>query len=190
MEITTRALWSLIHGMGFGGLYLLACSGAIFELWRRYAPGGPAQPSLSDVRFFRMYLVAMAVLGWLAVLTGAYVVYPWYRAIPPAGIANLAGYPQRLLMSAPATIGWHSLGMEWKEHVAWLAPIAITMAAAVFIRYGRAIRNHPPLRNAVLCFVAVSLVAAGIACFFGAEIDDHAPVNGGATLHLMNGVKP
>ena len=190
MEITTRALWSLIHGMGFGGLYLLACSGAIVELWRRYAPGGPAQPSLSDVRFFRMYLVAMAVLGWLAVLTGAYVVYPWYRAIPPAGTANLSGYPQRLLMSAPATIGWHSLGMEWKEHVAWLAPIAITMAAAVFIRYGRAIRNHPPLRNAVLCFVAVSLVAAGIACFFGAEIDDHAPVNGGATLHLMNGVKP
>ena len=32
MEITTRGLWTLIHGMGFGGLYLLACSGAIVEL--------------------------------------------------------------------------------------------------------------------------------------------------------------
>ena len=29
MEITTRALWTLIHGMGFGALYLLACSGAL-----------------------------------------------------------------------------------------------------------------------------------------------------------------
>ena len=33
MEITSWAVWSLIHGMGFGGLYLLACSGAIVELW-------------------------------------------------------------------------------------------------------------------------------------------------------------
>jgi hypothetical protein len=190
MEITARGLWSLIHGMGFGGLYLLACSGAIMELWRRYAPGAPAQPSIADERFFRVYLVAMAGLGWLAVMSGAYIVYPWYRAVPPAASANLESYPQRLLMSSPATIGWHSIGMEWKEHVAWLAPIAITMAAAVFTRYGRAIRNHPALRNAVLCFVVVSLVAAGIAGFFGAEIDDQAPVRGGATIHLMSGVKP
>ena len=34
MEITTRGLWTLIHGMGFGGLYLLACSGALVELYR------------------------------------------------------------------------------------------------------------------------------------------------------------
>ena len=189
MEITTHTFWTLVHGMGFGGLYLLACSGAIVELWRRYAPGAPAEPSTRDERFFRIYLVAMAALGWLAVLTGAYIVYPWYRAIPSARTISLAGYPQRLLMSRASTIGWHSLGMEWKEHVAWLAPISITMAAAVFIRYGRAIRKYPPLRNAVLCFVVVSLIAAGIAAFFGAEIDDQAPVTGGATIHLINGGK-
>ena len=34
MEITARALWTLIHGMGFGALYLLACSGALVELYR------------------------------------------------------------------------------------------------------------------------------------------------------------
>ena len=28
MEITERSLRTLIHGMGFGALYLLACSGA------------------------------------------------------------------------------------------------------------------------------------------------------------------
>ena len=27
-----RALWTLIHGMGFGALYLLACSGALMGL--------------------------------------------------------------------------------------------------------------------------------------------------------------
>ena len=137
MEITARSLWTLIHGMGFGALYLLACSGALVELYRRYCARGDAATE-RDERFLRIYLVAMAVLAWLAVLTGAYVIYPWYRAAPPAGAANLAAFPQRLLMSSPTTIGWHSIGMEWKEHVAWLAPISITMAArcsAIRARY-------------------------------------------------------
>lgn len=186
MELTTRGLWSLIHGMGFGGLYLLACSGALIELWRRYAPRAAAPVTARDERFLRLYLAAMAVLAWLAVLTGTYVIYPWYRATPSAG-ADLAGFPQRLLMSSPDTIGWHSLGMEWKEHVAWLVPIAITMAAAVAIQYGRDLCRHPQIRNAILGFTAIGFFAAGIAAFFGAEIDDHAPLRGVSTIHLTEG---
>ena len=187
MEITLRSLWALIHGMGFGGLYLLACSGAFVELWRRYAPAATAPVSTRDEAFLRAYFFAMAVLAWLAVLSGAYIVYPWYRAIPPAGTVDLAGYPQQWLMANPNTIAWHSLGMEWKEYVSWLAPISITMAAVVFAHYKREIKHHPLLRNAVLCFVAVSFLAAGIAGFFGAEIDDHAPVRGGSAFHIMQG---
>ena len=100
----------------------------------------------------RIYLTAMAVLAWLTVLTGAYIIYPWYRAVPPPGTANLAAFPQRLLMSNPSTSAWHSIGMEWKEHVAWLVPISITMAAAVFSQYRRSLRIHPELRAAVLRF--------------------------------------
>lgn len=186
MEITSHALWSLIHGMGFGGLYLLACSGAIVELWRRHASS--SAPYLDgDERFARIYFGAMAAFAWLAVLTGAYIVYPWYRAVPPAGTTDLSGFPQRLLLSSPATAGWHSVGMEWKEYVAWLAPISITMAFAVVMRYGRSLRNHPGLRNSVLCFVVVSMLAAGIAAFFGAELDVHAPVQGGSVIHLAGG---
>ncbi|MFP5227392.1 MAG: hypothetical protein ACLGXA_07150 [Acidobacteriota bacterium] len=187
MEITARGLWTLIHGMGFGGLYLLACSGALVELWRRYAPSAPAPVGAQDEKFLRIYFVAMAVLAWVAVLSGTYIVYPWYRALPPPGATNLASYPQRLLLSNPATAGWHSLGMEWKEHVAWFAPIAVTMAAAIFFRYGRLLKNEARLRNAVLGFILVSLFAAGVAGFFGAEIDDDAPVRGGSTIHLMTG---
>jgi len=175
--------------MGFGGLYLLACSGALVEIYRRYAPNSELVATTLDESFLRLYLVAMAILAWLSVLTGAYIVYPWYRALPPAGLTDLGAFPQRLLMSNPNTVGWHSLGMEWKEHVAWLAPISITMAAVVFIRYGRNLKQHRSLRNAVLGFVFVSFIAAGIAGFFGAEIDDHAPVRGGATIQIMRGVK-
>ena len=172
--------------MGFGALYLLACSGAIVELWRRYRPDGPDAISRRDETFLRGVHTCwvMAGLAWLTVLTGAYVIYPWYRAVPPPGTADLAGFPQRLLLSSPATIDWHSIGMEWKEHVASrLTPISITMALRVVVRtLGRSLRNQPQLRNVVLCFLLASFLAAGIAAFFGAMLNKNAPVAGGSLL--------
>jgi hypothetical protein len=190
MEITVRSLLTLIHGMGFGTLYLLACSGAMVELVRRYAPSSPLPIEIADEKFLGAYLIVMAVLAWLAVLTGAYLVYPWYRAVPPPGTVDLGRFPQRLLMSSSSTSEWHSIGMEWKEHVAWLTPISITMAAAVFIRHGRNLARHPELRNAVLGFVLVSFFAAGIAGFFGAMLNKAAPVQGGQNIQLLHGEKP
>jgi hypothetical protein len=189
MEITTRSLWTMIHGMGFGALYLMACSGALVELSRRFCPRVQTPVTGGDERFLRIYLIAMAVLAWLTVLTGAYIIYPWYRAVPPAGTVGLAAFPQRLLLSNPATSGWHSICMEWKEHVAWLVPISITMAAAVFARHGRNLKAQPELRSAVLGFVWISFLAAGIAGFFGAMINKNAPVEGGATIQIMQGEK-
>jgi hypothetical protein len=185
MEITIRGFWTLIHGMGFGVLYLMACSGALVELYRfttSFTPSEVAPPS--HERFLKVYLITMVVVAWVTVLTGAYVIYPWYRAVPPPGTVDLSMFPQRMLMANPTTIGWHSFGMEWKEHVAWFAPISITMVAFVFIKYGRDLRNHRQLRVAVLCFVLASFVAAGVAGFFGAMITKSAPVYGGHMIQL------
>ena len=188
MEITVRSLWTLIHGMGFGVLYLLACSGALVELYRFTTPSDDLPRFTSrHQRFMKIYLITMVVLAWGAVLTGAYVIYPWYRAIPPASSSDLSMYPQRLLMSSPTTVGWHSLGMEWKEHIAWFAPISITMVAFVFIRYGRDLERHRQLRAAVLCYALVSFLSAGIAGLFGALINKQAPVQGGPTIQLSTG---
>jgi uncharacterized membrane protein len=96
-------------------------------------------------------------------------------------------FPQHLLLSSSTTSGWHSLGMEWKEHVAWFAPISITTVAFVFIRYGRDLRNHRQLRAAVLCFALVSFLAAGVAGLLGAVINKQAPVQGGHTIQLRAG---
>jgi len=187
MEITMRSLWTLIHGMGFGALYLLACSGALVELYRFTTSATPVESTPGQERFLKGYMLAMVVLAWAAVLTGAYVIYPWYRAAVPPGTADLSMFPQRLLMSSPTTIGWHSLGMEWKEHVAWFAPISITMAAFVVIKYGRDLKHHRQLRAAVLSFTLISFVAAGVAGFFGAMINKYAPVQGGHTFQLSHG---
>ncbi|HEY1255602.1 MAG TPA: hypothetical protein VGF01_12545 [Terracidiphilus sp.] len=187
MEITTRSLWTLMHGMGFGALYLLACSGAIVALYQRYSTEPPPQNPAGRDRFLGIYLSIMAAFAWLTVLTGTYIIYPWYRAAPPAGILILKAFPRSLLLSNPATKQWHLIGMEWKEHVAWLVPIAITAAAVIAIRYARDLKHHPQLRFALLGFTAISLFAAGIAGFFGAMLDKNAPVDGGHTIQLIRG---
>jgi hypothetical protein len=184
MEISSRALLTEIHGMLFGVFFLLFVFGMVVELCRSSLAAQPSQLNAKGLSLQRLYLVLATIVGWAAVLSGAYIVYPWYRAIPPAG-ANLANYPQALLKASPSTAAWHSLGMEWKEHVAWFAVISITMVAYVLIQYGRSIRQHPQVRKAVLAFVLVAFLSAAVAGYFGAMLNKHAPVQGGAIHHFM-----
>ena len=60
MEVTARGLWTLIRGIGFGALYLLACSGAIVELWRRYSPAAEAPVTARDEAFLSPALAIYA----------------------------------------------------------------------------------------------------------------------------------
>jgi hypothetical protein len=189
MTLTFRELMTEIHGMGFGALFLFAFSGALVVLYRLCTPEKSSPLSRSEQSWFNAYLIVMAVLAWGAVLSGAYIVYPWYRARPPAGVTDLSDYPQRSLMANPSTAGWHDIGMEWKEHVAWFAPIAMTMVAYVVITYGSQLGKHRQMRNAAFSFCAAALLTAGIAGFFGAMINKHAPVQGGSTMTLTGGAK-
>jgi hypothetical protein len=94
MEITTHDFWTVLHGMGFGALFMLAFSGALAELYRISAPGAPSQMGAREQQLLTFYLMAMVALAWLTVFSGAYVIYPWYRAVPPAGVTELADYPR------------------------------------------------------------------------------------------------
>jgi hypothetical protein len=185
MEITFRDLMTVLHGMGFGALFMLAFSGAIGVIYGTAISGTRWIPGAADRRMFHFYLIAMAVLAWLTVLSGSYLVYPWYRALPPAGTTDLTGYPQRLLLASPMTAGWHDFGMEWKEHIAWFAPIAMTMVAYVFIKYGPRLALFSDLRKAVLGFLVVAFFATGVAGAFGAFLNKFAPVRGGADIVLF-----
>lgn len=187
MDISVRDLWTVLHGMGFGALFMLAFTGAIAELFRMSAPGSPVIPSPKDQMMLRFYLIGMVVLAWATVFSGAYIVYPWYRAVPPAGTIDLAGYPRYLLLSSMTTAEWHRFGMEWKEHVAWIAPIAMTMVAYVFGKYGPSLAKHRDLRNAALIFTLAAFLSTGVAGAFGAFINKYAPIRGGETIHLMKG---
>jgi hypothetical protein len=189
MQMSFREIATILHGMGCGGFLLLAFSGALIELYRLYAPDKCSPLTVCEQKLLRRCLIAMAILAWGAVFSGAYVVYPWYRARPPQGITDYAEYPQRSLLSSPSTAGWHNLGMEWKEHVAWFAPIAITMVAWVFIKYGSDLSKHRQVRKAAFAFTAAAFIAAAIAGTFGALLNKNAPVRGGTVIKWMEGTK-
>ncbi len=174
--------------MGFGALFMLAFSGAIAEMYRMSAPTAPA-PSPRGQKLLYTYLGVMVVLAWAAVLSGTYLVYPWYRAVPPAGATELTLYPRALLLSSPTTAEWHNLGMEWKEHAGWLAPIAMTMAAYIFAKYGRQLARERQIRLAALVFVVVAFITTAIAGAFGAFLNKYAPIRGGPTIEIMQAKK-
>ncbi|KAE9847186.1 hypothetical protein GP670_23680, partial [Escherichia coli] len=88
MEISWRDLLTVMHGMGFGALFMLAFTGAIAEIYRMSAAGTASPPAERDQALLRIYLAGMVALAWLTVFSGAYIVYPWYRALPPAGTTD------------------------------------------------------------------------------------------------------
>lgn len=185
MEMTTRALITALHGLLFGGVFLLAVFGILVELIRSAYASRPSELTVSGRSLATFYLWATAILAWAAVIVGTYFVYPFYRTVPPAGTADLASFPQALLLASSTTSGWHRLGMEWKEHVAWLAPIAATMIVYVLTTQRSAMKAYAQLRKAVITFALVAFASAAIAAFFGAMINKHAPVKGGAQIHLL-----
>jgi hypothetical protein len=79
--------------------------------------------------------------------------------------------------------------MEWKEYVAWFAPISITMVAYVFIKYESDLPRHRPVRDAVFAFAAGRVLSAALAAALGAMINKKAPVQGGGTIELMRASK-
>ena len=180
MEVTTHDLISMLHGVGFGALFMLAFSGALTELYRLGAQGGDNDRSLLN-----FFLLALVVLSWLTVFTGAYIIYPWYRAVPPAGATDLADYPRRLLLANGQTSEWHNIGMEWKEHVAWLAPIAITTVAYIVMKYRRAVLKRRRMRLAVLALSLAAFLSTALAGGLGILLKKYAPVRGGETIILM-----
>jgi hypothetical protein len=176
MELTNRESWALIHGMVLGALFLLAFGGGLAGLWslreKLVTPEGLSERSPRLL----IGTAVMAVVAWLAVIVGTWVVYPWYRAAPPAGTTDFSSFPRSQLLASPTTAEWHSFAMEWKEHVAWFAPFLATAVAFTVAYYGVQLARRGDIRRAAIVFFVLAFVAAGIAGLLGALITKAAPV--------------
>jgi hypothetical protein len=176
MEMNFRELVTALHGLIFGFLFLLGFSGALYAVYSLKAEWLTNEGLAKTVNNIKIYLWALALAVWAAVITGAYIVYPWYRAAPPEGTTDLSAFPRSFLLANESLAEWHEFGMEWKEHVAFLAPIAATVVAFVVSYYGPLLAKKVAQRRAVMLFFIFAFAAAAIAGILGAFITKYAPV--------------
>ena len=97
-------------------------------------------------------------------------------ARPTVQSEALREFPRYWLLAGEQTAEWHNFGMEWKEHVAFLAPFLATAVAFAVLYYGVAARppgRHPSRAPGLL---HPGLRGGRVAGLFGALITKAAPV--------------
>ena len=169
MNFTTREWWGVIHGMGLGALFLLAFAGGLAGLYSLRPALITPEGLRERMRRLKIGVVAMAAIAWATVITGTWIVYPWYREDIPSSARSR-------LLADPNTADWHEFGMEWKEHVAWISPILATVVAFIVLYYGTNLIRHDRVRRTAIGLFVLAFAFAAIAGAFGAFITKVAPV--------------
>jgi hypothetical protein len=164
MLFSDRSLWTMMHGIVLGGAALMALFAAVFAMRALYPADGPAGAVDRQSRSVARLTLFVALLLWVTVLTGTYIIFPPYRATPPPGATELAAYPRSMLLASPETAWLHAFAMESKEHMPWIAAMLATSVAFVAIRYRSTLAIDPRMRRMamtllVICFALVSFIA-------------------------------
>ncbi len=176
MLFSERSLWTMLHGIGLGGGALLALAALLFGLYLIRPGGGSA--ILSDRSESIPALAALvAVLLWLTTLVGTYVIFPPYRATPPAGTTDLTAYPRSLLLAEPTNAWLHTFAMETKEHLPFIASILATAVMFVAWRYRRRFLTDRALRSFGTTLLAICFAIVAYISLLGVFINKLAPLD-------------
>jgi ABC-type phosphate/phosphonate transport system permease subunit len=187
MELSYRETITVIHGMVLGALFLLAFGGGLAGLYSLRPRLITAEGIRERTRRLILGTWTMAVVAWATVITGTWQVYPWYRESLAgddlSGCANATlptetCSPRDFLTSNVTgdTESWHTFGFEWKEHVAWVAPILATVVAFAVTYYGIHLIKHQRVRRALMVTFVTAFAAAAVAGIFGAFVNKIAPI--------------
>ena len=169
MSLTDREFWTVVHGLILGTLFLLAFGGGMAGLWSLRPSLVTATGMAERIRRLKAGTWLMAITAWLTVITGTWIVYPWYRDAA-------ATSPRSTLLADENTALWHTYGMEWKEHVAWISPLMATVVAFIVMWYGPRLARENTMRKLALALFVGAFLTAAIAGVFGAFINKTAPI--------------
>lgn len=174
---SSDSIWTMIHGLVFGGGAMLALAAGVFAM--RAMPALDASDARAQVqsRYLTGLLVAIAVLLWLTVIGGTYIVFPPYRATPPEGLTDLSQYPRALLLSNAGTAWLHGFGMEIKEHVPWIAAMLATAVAFVGWRHRTTLLSDSRLRRMASTLLAICFALVAAVAVLGVFINKVAPLD-------------
>jgi hypothetical protein len=155
-----------------GGAGLMGLAAALFYLYAaRTSDGSPAAS-----RALAGLTVFTAAMLWLTVIVGTYIVFPPYRATPPAGLTDLGQFPRSLVLASPDTAWLHSFAMEIKEHMPWIASMLATAAAFVCVRYPSRVLRDASLRNVTITLLGISFALVAFVSLLGVFVNKVAPL--------------
>ena len=178
MELfTSQSILTMVHGIVLGGGALMTLFASLFALQLLPSTSEPVMLPVRSARLVQWLLVATAVLLWLTVIGGTYLVFPPYRATPPEGIADLSQYPRSLITSNPQTAWLHSFGMEIKEHMPWIAAILGTAVASIGIRHGNELLVNRELKRMVTVMLSIAFLLVAVVAVLGVFINKVAPLD-------------
>jgi hypothetical protein len=170
MRLTTVEAIAMVHGMLIGGAFLLAFSGGLLALHGLRSELLTAAGVQHRIKQLKLGTSVMALMAWATVLTGTWVILPWYRAASPDS-------PKSKLLADPATRQWHEFADLWKTHLALMSPLLATAAAALVLYYGRTLARDRSLRSIVLVLLVAAFAVSSIAALIGALVTRVAPVH-------------
>lgn len=175
MLFSDRSLLTMFHGIVLSGGALVLLVIAVYVL-RTFAPAPGGVVAERHGRAFAQLTTAAAVLLWLAVIGGTYLVFPIYRVTPPEGVTALADYPRAFLLANPDTAWLHAFAMEIKEHVPFVAAMLVTATAVLARRHRLGVWTDSGLRTMASTLLAVSLILVVVVAVLGMFVNKVAPV--------------
>ena len=176
MLFTDRSIWTMVHGIVLGGAALMGLSAALFYLCTARVPDGPQGAGPNASRALAALTVLTAVMLWLTVLAGTYIIFPPYRATPPAGATDLSQFPRSLIQASSETAWLHSFAMESKEHMPWIASMLATVVAFVTVRYRSRVLHDASLRNMAAVLLAICFALVSFVSLMGVFVNKVAPL--------------
>jgi len=176
MLFTDRSIWTMLHGIFLGGAALMALSAVLFSLYSTRQANGSDVAAPSQASMLAWLTVFIAMMLWLTVLVGTYIIFPPYRATPPPGLTDLGQYPQSLIQARPDTAWLHAFAMESKEHAPWIASMLATAVAFVGVRYRSRLLNDAQLRSMATTLLAICFALVAFVALMGIFVNKVAPL--------------
>src|SRR3970040_16645 len=100
MSISVREGRTVLHGMLFGAAFLLAFAGGFAGLYSLRPEWVTAEGIKERMLRLKVGLWSMALIAWATVISGSYIVYPWYRLNAPTSAKSI-------LLANPNPAAWH-----------------------------------------------------------------------------------
>lgn len=176
MLFTDRSLWTMVHGVVLGGAALMALAAALFAMGVLRVADRSDVATDNQSRSLARLVVFIAVVLWVAVFVGTYIIFPPYRTAPPDGVLDLSQYPRSLLLANPDTAWLHAFAMESKEHMPWIASMLATAVAFVSVRYRSTLLRDAQLRKMAMILLAVSFALVSFVGLMGILVNKVAPL--------------